>query len=141
MKRRFVLDAWAVLALLQGEEPAASRVKGLIEDARQDTVELFISVINLGEVTYIVGKAKGQDEAWKTLDQIRRLSLTVLPASEKAVFAAVGFKIDHSISYADAFAVAATDHLHATLVTGDPELTRLQGRIRIEKLERVATLD
>jgi predicted nucleic acid-binding protein len=88
-----------------------------------------------------VGKAKGQAEAWKTLDQIRRLSLTVLPASESAVFAAVGFKIEHPISYADAFAAAATDHLRATLVTGDPELTRLQGRIPIGKLERVATLD
>lgn len=141
MKPRFVLDAWAVLALLQGEEPAASRVKGLIDDARQDTAELFISIINLGEVTTIVGKAKGQDEAWKTLDQIRRLSLTVLPTSEEAVFAAAGFEIDRATSYADACAAAAADHLHATPVTGDPELTRLPGRIQIERVERIARPD
>jgi predicted nucleic acid-binding protein len=113
--------------LLQSEEPAAPGVKRLIDDARRDTVELFMSIIHLGEVTTMVGKAKGKEEAWKTLDQIRRLSLTVLPASEEAAFAAAGFKIEHAISYADAFAAAAADDLHATLVTGE--------------LERVATLD
>ena len=141
MKPRFVLDAWAVLALLQGEEPAASHVKELVEEARQEVVDLFISLIDLGEVTTIVGKAKGEDEAWKTLDQIRHLPLSVLPASEEAVFAAVGFKIEHPISYADAFAAAAADDLGATLVTGDPELTRLGARIRIEKLGRMARPD
>ena len=36
MKMRFVLDAWAILALLQKEEPAASRVKELMDGARGD---------------------------------------------------------------------------------------------------------
>ncbi len=135
MKPRFVLDAWAMVALLQGEEPAASRVKALLKEARQETVELFMSIINLGEVTYIVGKAKGKDEAWKTLDQIRGLALTVLPASDEAVLAAVALKIDHAISYADAFAASAAEETRAVLVTGDAELVQLQDRLAIEKLE------
>ena len=138
MKPRFVLDAWAILALLQGEEPAASRVKELLREARQETVELFMSIINLGEVTYIVGKAKGRTEAWKTLDQIRGLALTVLPASEEAVLAAVALKIDHAISYTDAFAAAAAEETRAVLVTGDAELVGLQDRLAIEELERRA---
>ena len=136
MTRRFVLDAWAVLALLQGEEPAASRVKQLLSDAQGEDPELFISIINLGEVVYRVGKVKGEDEAWQTLDQIRRLPLTVVPADEGAVFAAVRFKIHHAISYADAFAAATTGELDAILVTGDPELAQLENRIQIEVLER-----
>ena len=60
MKGRFVLDAWAVLALLQKEEPAASRVKRLLEDAQESNIELFISIINLGEVIYRIGKVKGE---------------------------------------------------------------------------------
>jgi predicted nucleic acid-binding protein len=84
----------------------------------------------------VVGKAKGHDEAWKTLDQIRALSLTVLPASDEAALAAVGFKIDYAISYADAFAAAAAEEHRATLVTGDPELEHLQDRIPIERLFR-----
>lgn len=136
MKGRFVLDAWAVLALLQKEEPAASRVKRLLEDAQESNIELFISIINLGEVIYRIGKVKGENEAQGTLDEIRRLPLTVLPATEEAVFAAVGFKMRYAISYADAFAVATAEDLGAVLVTGAPELVQLGNRIQIERLER-----
>ena len=136
MTSRFVLDAWAVLALLQGEEPAASRVKTLLDDAREGAVELFISIINLGEVIYRIGKTKGEDEAWETLAEIRHLSLVVVPATEEAVFAAVRFKMHFAISYADAFAAATTDGLNAILVTGDPELAQIEDHIPIEKLER-----
>jgi len=134
-----VLDAWAILALLQGEEPAASRVRQLLEDAQEGGVELFVSVINLGEVAYRVGKIKGEVEAWETLDQLRSLPLTVVPATDDAVFAAVGFKIGYAISYADAFAAALADRLNAVLVTGDPELAQLEHRVRIEKLARGVT--
>jgi predicted nucleic acid-binding protein len=136
MKRRFVLDAWAVLALLQGEEPAASRVRQLLNAVRGEDEEIFISIINLGEVLYRIGIVKGEEEAWQTLDQIRRLPLAVVPADEGAVLAAVGFKIHYAISYADAFAAATTGELGAILVTGDPELEQLENRIQIEMLER-----
>jgi predicted nucleic acid-binding protein len=135
---RFVLDAWAILALLQKEEPAASRVRALFDRASEGEVTLFLSIINLGEVTYRVGKVRGEAEAQETLRLIRRLPLTVLPADEEAVWAAVGFKTRLAISYADAFAVAAAAHLGATLVTGDPELDLLAGEVEILRLERRA---
>jgi predicted nucleic acid-binding protein len=136
MTKRFVLDAWAILAFLQKEEPAASRVKQLLEEAEKEETQLFLSIINLGEVIYRIGKVRGEDEAQETLHQIRRLSLTILPATEEAIFAAAGFKMVHSISYADAFAAAAAESLDAVLVTGDPELVQLEQQIQIEKLQR-----
>lgn len=136
MKPRFVLDAWAVLALLQREEPAASRVRQLLEEAERDDLELFMSIINLGEVIYRVGKVKGEQEAMETADTIRRLSLTVIQVTEQTVFAAARFKMHYAISYADAFAVATTKDLDAILVTGDPELTHLERHIKVKKLER-----
>jgi len=138
MKPRYVLDAWAVLALLQKEEPAASRVKQLMTEAQEGGVELFISIINLGEVYYRTGKVKGERAAEETLDTIRCLSLTVVPATEETVFTAARFKMHYAISYADAFAVATTEDLDATLVTGDPELEQLKYQIQIEKLERTS---
>jgi len=134
--KKFVLDAWALLALLQKEEPAASEVKGLLEDAQREQVQLFMSVMNLGEVYYRIGKVKGEAEAQATLEEIRRLLVTVEPATEERVFAAASFKVRHPISYADAFAAALTDELGATLVTGDPELERLQNEIKLRKLAR-----
>jgi predicted nucleic acid-binding protein len=136
VKKRFVLDAWAILALLQKEEPAASRVKLLLEQAAAQENEVFMSLINLGEVIYRIGKVKGEREAEKTLAEIRRLSLTVVPVSEDAVWAATRFKMQYTISYADAFAVAAAEELGAVLVSGDPELAQLEQRISLERLER-----
>ncbi len=136
MTRRYVLDAWALLALLQREEPAAARVRQLLDVAPDTDAERFISIINLGEVVYRVGKVKGETEAWKTLELLRRLPLKILPADEKAVFAAVRFKMQYAISYADAFAVAAAEGLAAILVTGDPELAQLKNDIQLEMLGR-----
>jgi predicted nucleic acid-binding protein len=133
-----VLDAWAVLALLQKEEPAASQVKRLLESAFAGDADLFMSIINLGEVIYRIGKVRGDAAAQETLAQIRRLLVTLVPATDDAVFSAVAFKIQWPISYADAFAAAAAESLHATLVTGDVELVRLKDRIHIEELERAA---
>lgn len=136
MSSSFVLDAWAVLALLQGEESAATRVKELLDKALEGDVELHISIINLGEVLYRVGKVRDEDEARETLRLLRTLPVAVLPADEAAVFAAVGFKIRHPLSYADAFAAAAAQHLNAVLLTGDPELLDLTALLHIERLER-----
>ncbi len=134
--KRFVLDAWAVLALLQKEEPAASRIKSLLESAQSERHRLFISVINLGEVYYAVGKAKNEAEAQKTLDEFRQLEIEVVPASDERVFAAAHFKIHHRLSYADAFAASTAIEFSAVLVTGDPELLALQDEITMEELTR-----
>ena len=136
MKTRFVLDAWAMLALLQGEEPSASRVRQLLEDAERGDAEVSLSIINLGEVYYRIGKVKGESDAVSTLAAIRHLAIATVPASEKLVFAAATLKMHHTISYADAFAVATAAQLGATIVTGDPELVQLSHRVKIERLTR-----
>lgn len=134
--KRFVLDSWALLALLQKKEPAASQVKRLLKDAQSGRLELFISVINLGEVYYRIGRLKGESEAQKTLEDIRHLSLTVISATDERVFAAASLKIHYAISYADAFAAAPAAESDAVLVSGDPELESLHGEIRLQKLVR-----
>jgi len=136
MKTRFVLDTWAIVALLQGEEPAASRVKQLLAEADKGSAALFMSVMNLGEVMYCIGKVKGEREAEDTLEQIRHLPMTIVPATEEAVLAAARFKIRHAVSYADAFAVMTAQRSNGILVTGDPELLRLGSEMQIEELVR-----
>jgi predicted nucleic acid-binding protein len=132
----YLLDAWAFLALLQKEEPAASRVHKLLQEAEFQKSKLFLSIINLGEIYYSLGKVKGRQEADETLNTIYRLPITILPATDKSVLAAAALKMDYAISYADAFAAAEAKQLGVILVTGDPELFQLQGVIKIEKLKR-----
>jgi predicted nucleic acid-binding protein len=136
MSTTFVLDAWAILALLQKEEPAASRVLQLFQESDVRKYKLYVSIINLGEVYYRIGRVKGKKEADETLKSLYQLPLTILPATDEIVLEAASLKMELAISYADAFAAAETQRLKATLVTGDPELVELKGVIRIEKLKR-----
>ncbi|MBU4226163.1 MAG: type II toxin-antitoxin system VapC family toxin [Chloroflexi bacterium] len=132
----FVLDAWALLAFLQGEEPAASRVKSLLQEARNEKVILYVSILNLGEVYYRIGKTRGQSEADALVEELQLLPLTILPASNEDVMAAAQLKIKYPISYTDAFAASTTLQHGAILLTGDPELLELSGKFPLEKLQR-----
>ena len=134
---RFVLDAWALVAMLQGEEPAARNVKDLLQQAQSDdTIQLFVSVVNLGEVYYIISRAKGADEAQESVDDLKKQPLTVISATDARVMAAARFKAAYPVSYADAFAAATSLELGATLVTGDPELVQLKEHLRLQELAR-----
>jgi predicted nucleic acid-binding protein len=136
VSQQYVLDAWALLAMLQGEEPAASRVRELLRAGERQEATLLLSMMNLGEVYYWTGRRIHRAAAADALKEIRQLSLTIVPAADDLVLAAADFKMDYAISYADAFAVALADRTGATLVSGDPELHQLQGRIAIEVLRR-----
>ena len=107
-----------------------------IESAQEGTVRLFISIINLGEVYYRVGKIKNSKEAESTLTDLRLLPITILSTTDEIVLAAARLKMSHSISYADAFAAVTAIQKNAVLLTGDPELLNLKKLVRIEKLLR-----
>jgi ribonuclease VapC len=47
-------------------------------------------------------------------------------------YEAAKLKGKYRIAYADCFAVALSEKLNATLVTGDPEFKKLKGRISIQ---------
>lgn len=136
MTSAYVLDSWAVMAFLQKEQPAAMRVRQLMADAKSGATRLSMSLINLGEVYYRLGRIHGQREADNMLERLRRFPLDILPADEETVLAAARWKMKHPISYADALAAAASQACKATLLTGDPELVALAGEINIEPLQR-----
>jgi len=133
---KVVLDAWALLAYLQQEEPAASRVKTVLQKAEAQKTQVFTSIINIGEVFYNIGRRRGEQVAEETLEELRLLSFTILPVEPETVLKAARLKIHHTLSYADAFAVLTAQELHATLMTGDPELIHIQKIVLIEKLKR-----
>ena len=112
----FALDSWAVLRLLEGVEPAASRVERILDADRP-----VMSWINLGEVFYIVRRDRGDTEARDVVSDVRSRLRLDLP-SEHRVLAAAAIKADHRMAYADAFAAATAIAHRATLLTGDPEL-------------------
>ena len=136
MSNDFALDAWAILAFLQGEEPAASRVREVIEDAQEGTARLFISIVNIGEVYYRIGKLRSPKEADSVLKDLSLLPIDIIPAEDGTVLAAARLKMTHILSYADAFAAVTAQQKNAILLTGDPELLDLKRVVKVEKLRR-----
>ena len=136
MSDNYALDAWAILAFLQGEEPAASRVREVIEGAQEGTARLFASIINIGEVYYRVGKMRNQKEADSVLQDLYLLPIEVISAEDDIVLDAARLKMKYTLSYADAFAAVTAQQKDATLLTGDPELIDLKRMVKIEKLHR-----
>ena len=136
MNNRFLLDSWAFLSFINREEPAANRVRELLKTATNGDAQLSLSLINLGEIYYATGRRHGKRAAENTLNYIEDLPISFHPVYKRHVLAASQYKMSYPISYADAFAAAAAVELDAILLTGDPKLFALEGKIKIERLYR-----
>jgi predicted nucleic acid-binding protein len=110
-----ILDSWAVLCLLQGEDPGAKRVERVLADRP------VMSWINLGEVLYILLRRRTQAESVAAIRDVQSVVTVELP-SEAVVRQAAAIKAEHTMAYADAFAAATALAHDGQLWTGDPEL-------------------
>ena len=135
-QEKIVLDAWAVLALIFGEEPAATVVKDIFGRKDISRSYVHISWINLGEVYYTLTRRKGSDAADEVLKDIKLLPITLHEPSKADILAAARIKASHKLSYADAFAVSLAEKIHGTLFTGDPEIILLDKAGKIKQLSR-----
>jgi len=122
VKKKSVLDAFALLAYLEGEDGHA-KVRDLMASS---AAELLINGINVGEVYYIVARAHGMQAADHFLTVILpSLPITVVDNSFDDVIEAARLKARHPISYAGCFAAALAIRVHAPIVTGDPDFRKL----------------
>jgi ribonuclease VapC len=70
----FVLDAFALVAYLQGE-PGRDRVRELLRANLNGEHDVHMTVVNLGEALYIVQRSRGLYEPGKTLIRLGRLKI------------------------------------------------------------------
>jgi predicted nucleic acid-binding protein len=130
---RVVLDSYAILAYLLHER-GAERVRDMFKDAERGKLELYMNVVNLGEVYYIIARRRGLDTADFIVANLKRMPILFVPVDERLSLLAGRIKTFHRLSYADAFAVATAIDLNATLVTGDEEFRAVEDRVEIEWL-------
>ena len=133
MSEAYVLDSFAVLALL-GNEPGGAEVAQLLRQALAGEAQLLMTWVNLGEVAYIVERRWGSEQVYRALALLEATALETVPAGRELTLAAAHVKAGHPLAYADAFAVALADATGATLVTGDPEFRLVEDSLRIRWL-------
>ena len=128
-----VLDAWAVMAYLE-DEPAGKKVADIIADAHEKSTALWMSVVNLGEVWYIVARETSEPEADRCEKELRQLGIEFVDADWNLTQQAARYKSEHRMSYADCFAAALAKHKKARLATGDKEFKQVETDVEISWL-------
>jgi ribonuclease VapC len=132
--KAIVLDSWAIMSYLEGE-PSAEKVADIMADAHEEGVPLFMSVINAGEVWYILAREVSVVEADSSIRQLKQLGIDFVDADWNLTHEAARFKSKHKMSFADCFAAALTKQKKATLLTGDAEFKQVESEIAIDWLK------
>jgi predicted nucleic acid-binding protein len=112
------LDSWAILAWLDGDEPALTRVEELIASRP------VVSWVNLVEVYYRVERDHGRMAADNTLSSLRATLALDLPGTARMIEAA-RLKARAPIALGDCFAATTAAAHGLVLLTGDPEILQL----------------
>ena len=128
--KAIVLDSWALMAYLE-DEPAAEQVANIIADAHEDEIPLLLSVVNAGEIWYIIAREASEADANQSIAELRQLGIEFIDADWNLALGAAYFKSKKKMSYADCFAAALAKQRKAHVITGDPEFKQVEQEIAV----------
>src|ERR1051325_104046 len=131
--KAIVLDSWAVIAYLEDED-AAEKVADIVADAHEARIPLLMTVVNAGEVWYIVARQTSAADADASIKQLRDLGIQFVDADWSLAKDAGYFKSKNKMSLADAFAAALAKQRRANLATGDLEFKQIEKEVAISWL-------
>lgn len=130
MSHTKVFDSYALIAFFQNE-PGADGIREILLEAEGKGRKVLLSVVNWGEIYYIIKRRNGESQAEQTMNDISRMAIDIIPADMEITKLAAHFKANHPMSYADCFAAALTKIKKAELVTGDKEFKSVEKEISI----------
>jgi len=125
-----VLDTYSLIAYFEGEAGKETMIE-VFRSARDSGKDLFLSVVNWGEVYHITLREEGRKRADEVAHLISTLPIQIVPADLDLAKQAAEFKATKKMSYADCFAAALAKLRKAELVTGDKEFKELEGEVKI----------
>jgi len=124
VNRTYVLDANAVLDLIEAG-PGFGKVEKLLQSALRNEVSILLSVLNWGEVFYLLWQRRGEDKARQTLANLSRLPLQIVAVDFQQAIQAGELKAVHKIPYVDCVTAALAVLNQAVLVTSDRDFEKL----------------
>jgi predicted nucleic acid-binding protein len=122
--KKYVLDASALFDLVEAG-PGFQKVEQVFQSAIQQQSAILISVLNWGEVFYLLWQKRGEETARRITAGLSRLPLEILPVDLAQAMKAGELKAVHKIPYVDCIAAALTALENATLVTSDRDFEKL----------------
>jgi predicted nucleic acid-binding protein len=135
MTESYVLDANALIDFVESG-PGMRKVDQLLHAAALGQNEIFVSVMNLGEVFYWLWVKRSEERARQTLDGLSRLPIQIVPVDLPQAIKAGELKALHKIPYVDCIAAALALQHRAALVTADRGFEKLGRRFPVVWLPR-----
>ena len=129
--KALVLDSWSVIAYLE-DEPSGQQVADLIAGAHEEGIPIYMTVVNAGEVWYIIAREISEEEANISIKELRELRIQFVDADWELTQAAARIKSQQKMSYADCYAAALAKTRKADLVTGDREFKAVEDQVKIQ---------
>jgi len=128
--RPVVLDSFAVLCFFE-KQPGWEQVRALLRELSSARRRAIVSLINLGEIYYIVAQRQGPAAARLVVEHLARLPIEIAPVDRPLTLRAAEFKSTLPVSYADAFCLATAEARRARVMTGDPEFRSAEALVDI----------
>ena len=131
----YVLDANAIVRYFKVGGGGGEKVQELFLQAQRNQARLFMSVINMGEVLYVLIKNLGEQRG---LHYIRALQhgVILVEADVDLTIQAATLKHRYSLGYADSFAAALALNSGATLVSADPTFEKIGRSLKWMRLPK-----
>ena len=134
--KEYVLDANAVLRYFAvSEGQGTNKVRALFEQAERGQARLSMSVINLGEVLYVLLKHVGESRA-RHYVQVLQHVVTMVEADAAQALGAAEMKHKYKLGYAGSFAAMLAVTVKATLVSADPGFEKLGKTLKWMRLPK-----
>ena len=136
--KEYVLDSNAVLRYLGvSAGQGVDKVRALFAQAERGQARLSMSVINLGEVLYILLKHVDGQRA-RHYVQVLKNAVTMVEADAAQALSAAEIKHRYKLGYADSFAATLAVTRRATLVSADPAFEKVGKSLKWLRLPRFA---
>jgi predicted nucleic acid-binding protein len=136
--KEYVLDSNAVLRYfgVSGDQ-GANKVRALFEQAERGQAHLSMSVVNLGEVLYVLLKHVGEPRVRHYVHVLQNVT-TMVEADAAQALSAAEMKHKYNLGHADSFAATLAVTLKATLVSADPAFEKLGKALKWIRLPGIA---
>jgi predicted nucleic acid-binding protein len=131
--KRAVLDASALISFFEDRQ-GAEVIENWIAESVAGKAEIFISVVNWGEVYYSAWRARGRDSARRIAAEISQFPIQIVNADPELTASAAGLRAEYKLPYADCFAAALAKATNARVLTADRDFESVKSEVSVDFL-------
>jgi predicted nucleic acid-binding protein len=124
-----VLDSYALISYLDREE-GYKEVAKLFEECVAKNREVFVCIVNWGEVIYHALRVGGDKGGQLAEDAMRALPIQLVEANKDLTLQTARLKAVNKMSYGDCYAAALAIKKKCEIATGDKEFKQVEGSVK-----------